>query len=215
MAGHAQILGERVYVREVTFYAGVAPRVRTRPSPESPMPSLESVVASSEHLIDQVTRRYTPTAGWSREDMQQVGRLAILRAFNLWDPERGEWESFARVVVRSDVRRDMERHSRGVRPAHSLWSKPDRLAECPVVVGDLDAAATVAVDGPTPLPTAIQQAMVRLDPLTARVVCVRYGLDGNGIRTLEDTASIVGCSVWRVRVLEKTGLRQLRRELGR
>ncbi len=56
----------------------------------------------------------------------------------------------------------------------------------------------------------LARALARLTPRMQRVLVLRFGLDGEGPRTLEDIGAELGVTRERVRQLESRALRELR-----
>jgi RNA polymerase sigma factor (sigma-70 family) len=62
--------------------------------------------------------------------------------------------------------------------------------------------------------TVLRQAWATLDPPTARALALRYGLDGEGERSLRQVAHILGCSDHTVKARIEAGHKHLRTAIG-
>lgn len=178
------------------------------------MPADEAVLAASEHLIDQVVRRYSPTPSWTRDDMRQAGRLAVLLAARSYNPRRGAWDVYARMVIRAHIRRDLERQSRTIRPPVSAWSDPTRLQRA--TPHSLECAREAAAEDPGLCADrlALRHALAGLPGEEARVIELLYGLSGGAPLTFRQVADCVGRSTYYVRLREQSAMRLLRQGLA-
>jgi RNA polymerase sigma factor (sigma-70 family) len=75
--------------------------------------SFETVLAANQPRIDRFARRYSQSRPWDREDLIQVGRLALWNACRRYDARRGHpFEHYAtRAIVRA-MRREVKREER-------------------------------------------------------------------------------------------------------
>ena len=97
-------------------------------------------------------------------------------------------------------------------------SRPLVSLSAPVGEDDTELADLLAGSGPGPEQVAIDtagsrelgQVLSRLSPSQARVISLRYGLDGTAPVTLTDAAAVLGISRERVRQLEARALARLR-----
>lgn len=78
------------------------------------------VIVEHGRIVHQVSRTIFPPHPYGREDLEQVGMLALLRAYESFDSERGvPFEAYARVLVRA-------RMIDAVRSWNPRWSRTVR-----------------------------------------------------------------------------------------
>lgn len=168
------------------------------------------------YVVNQHRRTYLP-----EEDLMQVGRLALWRAACGFDPAQGHRFSTYAVTA---IRRAVEREA--TRPA--LWAEREcSLDSLRLGVRDEDGEALVdllpdpAAEDPEAALLApyqhaeLREALAQLPPRYARVLALRYGLEGGEPRTCAEVAEILGdCGRGNVNSLEHRGLKRLREILA-
>ncbi len=92
---------------------------------------LTQLVESHLGLADHLARRYRGR-GVDRDDLDQVARLALVKAARSYRPERGAFAPYASATVQGELKKHFRDHAWSVRP-------PRRLQ-------DLQAAITAADD---------------------------------------------------------------------
>jgi RNA polymerase sigma factor (sigma-70 family) len=141
-----------------------------------------------------------------REDLEQEGQLALLRAAELWDPARGTpFPSYAYGCVlgmslrflfpsRSEaLARGMAALGEAAEPAD-----PSSPAEDLAERGEAQGAVRAAL-----------AAVAGEDARGALALALRHGLDGGGERTLAEVGAALGVGRERARVLEARALARL------
>jgi RNA polymerase sigma factor (sigma-70 family) len=93
--------------------------------------------------------------GYAREDMRQEARLALWTAVRTYDPERGTFPTFARLVIRAHFATLLKSASRDVRKANDYAEGDETLAILPhahQVVDEVMNRETLRILGET-IPT--------------------------------------------------------------
>jgi RNA polymerase primary sigma factor len=102
---------------------------------------------------------------------------------------------------------------------HRTMAATKRVSTSTVLREDAMAPLDTCPDHNTPGPTRLEQAddlakvhriLNGLDSVDARIMCMRFGLDGTPPRTLKETGREVGLTRERVRQIEQRALSQIR-----
>ena len=167
-------------------------------------------VDPAEHLplVRFLERKYASTAP-DPAAVHEVAVSALLGAARGFRPERGSWSDYLGVSVSLAVQGEAGRQRREAQRHVPLtvtgadgqeYDRPDLPSVQPV-------------DGTRLMAEAVRVAVAQLPPREARVVALRFGLDGEEA-TLEETGRCVGLSRERVRQLEAQAVERLRKALG-
>ncbi|MEH3032824.1 MAG: sigma-70 family RNA polymerase sigma factor [Aeromicrobium erythreum] len=90
-------------------------------------PDHDRLVEDHLPLADRIARRYGHR-GVDADDLQQVARLALVKAARGFDPERGDFAPFAAATVRGEVKRYFRDLAWDVRPPRRVQELQARLS---------------------------------------------------------------------------------------
>lgn len=152
-------------------------------------------------------------SGAEIDDCRQVGRIALMRALELYKPGNGfTFSTYA---------------TEGISRAIGRWTRDNRLIRTPGYVhvreGFQEEPEIVPIESvdldqvlPPPVSSSVDPMLVierlsRLDPRSLRIIVLRYGLFGHSEHTLEQIASIFGVSRERIRQIEDKALVRMRK----
>ena len=159
---------------------------------------LEELLTAHRRLVVAVIKRQW-LGGMAYADLVQEGQIALWRAIEGYEPERGTaFSTYAWVVIERHIWQVVaggNRKEGGVRQAEV--ADPLTLAEAGLVERECGAAVAAV----------LKQLPARL----GQVVVAAYGLDGKPARSLAAIGREQGVSRERVRQLHNEALRQLRR----
>jgi RNA polymerase sigma factor (sigma-70 family) len=159
-----------------------------------------------------ITKAIASSASVIRMPEHARDKAAALRAAEDRLRQRlGRSPSIEEIAAESQVTRgEAELLQRASQPLVSL-SAPvgdDDTELADLLAGSVPGPEQVAVD--TAGSRELRQVLSRLSPPQARVISLRYGLDGTEPVTLTDAAAVLGISRERVRQLETRALARLR-----
>ena len=189
----------------------------------------EQLVKSNMRLVLKVANDYK-WFGMDFEDIVSNGTIGLLKAIEMFDPEKGGFSACASAYINKYIRMGFDKYraihvkrydrmtseERSVSVAESLNEK--------IGNGDTEFAESLEADCPTPCERvalddsvrAMLEAMDRvLDSREKSIVRARYGLDGNESMTLEEIAGRMNCTRERVRQLEKIAIGKIREYVER
>jgi len=117
------------------------------------------------------------------EDLLQAGRLGLLRAAELYSPEKGAFATFAVFWIRREMRAELRRHCGPItRPAEPKCAMPEvrslesrRRDEVALDVADPSAIDPADACESSELAEAVEDALARLPDLHAGVLALREG----------------------------------------
>ena len=189
----------------------------------------EQLVKSNMRLVLKVANDYK-WFGMDFEDIVSNGTIGLLKAIEMFDPEKGGFSACASAYINKYIKMGFDSYrgihtkrydrmtseERSVSVAESLNEK--------IGNGDTEFAESLEADCPTPCERvalddsvrAMLEAMDRvLDSREKSIVRARYGLDGNESMTLEEIAGRMNCTRERVRQLEKIAIGKIREYVER
>jgi RNA polymerase sigma-B factor len=151
-----------------------------------------------------------------KEDLAQVGALALVRAVDRRDPERpGALPAYVSKCVEGEIRRHVRDQAASVRLPRTVrsWDDPGVVtARRPLELHDGDAVAAVKPLDELALARALVARAARaLDGRQRQIVLLRFFLD----RTQEEVAQELGLSQAHVSRLLDDALAKMRRRLER
>ena len=189
----------------------------------------EQLVRSNMRLVMKIANDYR-RFGMDFEDIVSSGTIGLLKAIEMFDPEKGAFSQYASAWINKYIKMGFDQcraiHSkrydrmtseeRSVSVAESLNEK--------IGDGDTEFADSLVSDEVSPSEAvekassidAVRDAIDNaLDSREQYVVRARYGLDGNGVLTLREIAEKLGMTHERVRQIEVSALTKLRERLER
>lgn len=189
----------------------------------------EQLVRSNMRLVVKIANDYK-RYGMSLEDVVSNGVIGLLKAIEMFDPEKGAFPQYASAWINKYIRMALDSY-RGI---HTKRYDRMTLEERSVSVveslnekigdGDTEFADSLVSDEVSPSEAvekassidAVRDAIDNaLDSREQFVVRARYGLDGNGVLTLREIAEKLGMTHERVRQIEVSALTKLRERLER
>ena len=97
---------------------------------QSTVHTVNTLVEDHLDLAVRIARRYSGR-GVEREDLEQVARLALVKAAHHYDPDRGPFGPFAATTVRGEVKRYFRDLAWGVRPPRRIQELQARMSAEP------------------------------------------------------------------------------------
>ena len=189
----------------------------------------EQLVRSNMRLVMKIANDYR-RFGMDFEDIVSSGTIGLLKAIEMFDPEKGTFSQYASAWINKYIRMALDSY-RGIhtkrydrmtqeeRSSYVMESLNEKVGD-----GDTEFADSLASDEVSPSEAvekassidAVRDAIDNaLDSREKFVVRARYGLDGNGVLTLREIAEKLGMTHERVRQIEVSALTKLRERLER
>ena len=189
----------------------------------------EQLVKSNMRLVLKVANDYK-WFGMDFEDIVSSGTIGLLKAIEMFDPERGGFSACASIYINKYIRMALDsyrgihtkRYNRMTREERSslvMESLNEQVGD-----GNTEFADSLASDEVSPSEAvekassidAVRDAIDNaLDSREQFIIRSRYGLDGNGVLTLREIAEKLGMTHERVRQIEVSALTKLRERLER
>lgn len=189
----------------------------------------EQLVRSNMRLVLKIANDYKRYR-MDFEDIVSNGTIGLLKAIEMFDPEKGAFPQYASAYINKYIRMGFDSY-RGIHTKRYDRMKQEERSSLVVESlnekvgdGETEFADSLEADCPTPCERvalddsvrAMLEAMDRvLDSREQFVVRARYGLDGNGVLTLREIAEKLGMTHERVRQIEVSALTKLRERLER
>lgn len=160
----------------------------------------DEMVVANLRLVLFWARRYEGR-GVELADLFQEGAIGLMRAVELYDAGRGtRFSTYASWRIRSRMQAAVLGAAR--------WSGDDpRLGRALSSIGPGESVDEAVVH--TSVVAELRRAVDGLDALGRRVVSLRFGLDGNGPLSLNDTAQRLHLGSRRIREIETEVLSRL------
>lgn len=189
----------------------------------------EQLVRSNMRLVMKIANDYR-RFGMDFEDIVSSGTIGLLKAIEMFDPEKGGFSAYASTWINKYIRMALDSY-RGIhtkrydrmtqeeRSSLVMESLNEKVGD-----GDTEFADSLVSDEVSPSEAvekassidAVRDAIDNaLDSREKFVVRARYGLDGNGVLTLREIADKLGMTHERVRQIEVSALTKLRERLER
>lgn len=189
----------------------------------------EQLVRSNMRLVMKIANDYR-RFGMDFEDIVSSGTIGLLKAIEMFDPEKGGFSACASIYINKYIRMALDsyrgihtkRYDRMTQEERSV-SVVESLNE-KIGDGETEFAESLASDEVSPSEAvekassidAVRDAIDNaLDAREQYIVRARYGLDGNGVLTLREIAEKLGMTHERVRQIEVSALTKLRERLER
>ena len=189
----------------------------------------EQLVRSNMRLVLKIANDYKRYR-MDFEDIVSNGTIGLLKAIEMFDPEKGAFPQYASAWINKYIRMALDsyrgihtkRYDRMTREERSslvMESLNEKVGD-----GDTEFADSLASDEVSPSEAvekassidAVRDAIDNaLDSREQFIIRSRYGLDGNGVLTLREIADKLGMTHERVRQIEVSALAKLRERLER
>ena len=189
----------------------------------------EQLVRSNMRLVLKIANDYKRYR-MDFEDIVSNGTIGLLKAIEMFDPEKGAFPQYASAWINKYIRMALDsyrgihtkRYDRMTREERSslvMESLNEKVGD-----GDTEFADSLASDEVSPSEAvekassidAVRDAIDNaLDSREQFIIRSRYGLDGNGVLTLREIAEGLGMTHERVRQIEVSALTKLRERLER
>ena len=189
----------------------------------------EQLVRSNMRLVLKIANDYKRYR-MDFEDIVSSGTIGLLKAIEMFDPEKGGFSQYASAYINKYIRMGFDSY-RGIhtkrydrmtseeRSVSVVESLNEKIGD-----GETEFAESLASDEVSPSEAvekassidAVRDAIDNaLDSREKFIVRARYGLDGNGVLTLREIAEGLGMTHERVRQIEVSALTKLRERLER
>ena len=189
----------------------------------------EQLVRSNMRLVVKIANDYK-RYGMSLEDVVSNGVIGLLKAIEMFDPEKGGFSAYASIYINKFIRMGFDSY-RGIhtkrydrmtseeRSVSVVESLNEKIGD-----GETEFAESLASDEVSPSEAVEKASSIKamhdaidnaLDSREQYIVRTRYGLDGNGVLTLREIAEKLGMTHERVRQIEVSALAKLRERLER
>lgn len=189
----------------------------------------EQLVRSNMRLVVKIANDYK-RFGMSLEDIVSNGTIGLMKAIEMFDPEKGGFSACASAYINKYIRMGFDKF-RAIHAKRYDRMTQDERSSCIVESlnekvgdGDTEFADSLASDEVSPSEAvekassidAVRDAIDNaLDSREKFIVRARYGLDGNEGLTLREIADKLGMTHERVRQIEVSALAKLRERLER
>ena len=191
--------------------------------------AFDMLVKSNMRLVVKIANDYK-YGMMDFEDIVSSGTIGLLKAIEMFDPEKGGFSQYASAYINKYIRMALDSY-RGIHTKR--YDRMTREERSSLVVeslnekvgdGDTEFADSLASDEVSPSEAvekassidAVRDAIDNaLDAREQYIVRARYGLDGNGVLTLREIAEKLGMTHERVRQIEVSALTKLRERLER
>ena len=191
--------------------------------------AFDMLVKSNMKLVVKIANDYK-RFGMSLEDIVSNGTIGLMKAIEMFDPEKGGFSAYASTWINKYIRMALDSY-RGIHTKRYDRMKQEERSSCIVESlnekignGDTEFADSLEADCPTPCERVALDDSVRamldaidsaLDSREQFIIRSRYGLDGNEVLTLREIAEKLGMTYERVRQIEVSALAKLRERLER
>lgn len=189
----------------------------------------EQLVKGNMKLVVKIANDYK-RYGMSLEDVVSNGVLGLLKAIEMFDPEKGGFSACASAYINKFIRMGFDKFRAIHAKRYDRMTQEER-SSCIVESlnekvgdGDTEFADSLASDEVSPSEAVEKASSIKamhdaidsaLDSREKFIVRARYGLDGNESMTLEEIAGRMNCTRERVRQIEVSALAKLRERLER
>lgn len=188
----------------------------------------EQLVKGNMKLVVKIANDYK-RFGMRLEDIVSNGVLGLLKAIEMFDPEKGGFSAYASIYINKYIKMGFDKRTihakrydrmtaeeRSVSVVESLNEK--------IGDGETEFAESLASDEVSPSEAVEKASSIKamhdaidnaLDSREQFIIRSRYGLDGHGELTLREIAERLGMTHERVRQIEVSALAKLRERLER
>jgi RNA polymerase sigma-B factor len=112
--------------------------------------AMVATTAEREALEESMVRRFAPLTrrlarkyswrGCDFEDFMQVASIALVKAMRRFDPERGPFESYAKVTIEGDLKNHVRDYSWSIRPPRRIQEIQSDIRRCAEELAQDDGA---------------------------------------------------------------------------
>jgi len=175
------------------------------------------LVEHNLRLVAHIVKKYYAQAG-DVDDLISIGTVGLIKGINTYKPERGvRLATYASRCIENEILmhfRSQRKNAGDLSLSEALDTDGDGsgLSVMDVIAQEDDMAERL---GSAEICGRLRDCIdTVLTPREARIVRLRYGLDGLPPRTQRDTAALCGISRSYVSRIEKRALEKLRTALG-
>lgn len=178
--------------------------------------ALDLLVRSNLRFVVSVAKRYQ-NLGVPLPDLIAEGNVGLIRAANLFDPDRGvKFISYAVWWIRQAILRSLDENTRSTRQTIPLEIPlfDDDRATLTSFLEDEHSANPEERTHDSARAAELLRAIGSLEAREARVLRLYYGLDGSQPLTLEEIGMVIDLSRERIRQIKERALDRLRKTHG-
>lgn len=191
--------------------------------------AFDMLVKSNMKLVVKIANDYK-RFGMSLEDIVSNGTIGLMKAIEMFDPEKGGFSACASAYINKYIKMGFDSY-RGIHTKRYDRMKQEERSSCIVESlnekignGDTEFAESLTGDEVSPSEAVEKASSIKamhdaidsaLDSREQFIIRSRYGLDGNGVLTLREIADKLGMTYERVRQIEVSALAKLRERLER
>lgn len=191
--------------------------------------AFDMLVKGNMKLVVKIANDYR-RFGMDFEDIVSNGVLGLLKAIEMFDPEKGGFSAYASTWINKYIRMALDSY-RGIHTKRYDRMTQEERSSCIVESlnekigdGDTEFADSLASDEVSPSEAVEKASSIKamhdaidsaLDSREQFIIRSRYGLDGNEVLTLREIAEKLGMTNERVRQIEVSSLMKLRERLER
>lgn len=189
----------------------------------------EQLVKGNMKLVVKIANDYK-RYGMSLEDIVSNGTIGLMKAIEMFDPEKGGFSVYASILINKYIKMGFDKF-RAIHAKRYDRMTQDERSSCIVESlnekvgdGETEFAESLASDEVSPSEAVEKASSIKamldaidsaLDSREKFIVRARYGLDGNEVLTLREIADKLGMTHERVRQIEVSALAKLRERLER
>ncbi len=189
----------------------------------------EQLVKGNMRLVMKIANDYK-YGRMDFEDIVSSGTIGLLKAIEMFDPEKGAFPQYASAWINKYIRMALDSY-RGIHTKRYDRMTEEERSSCVIESlnekvgdGETEFAESLASDEMSPSEAVEKASSVdavrdaidnALDSREQFIIRSRYGLDGNGVLTLREIADKLGMTHERVRQIEVSALAKLRERLER
>ena len=169
-------------------------------------------------LVAYIARKFENT-GVGVEDLISIGTIGLIKAVNTFDPNKKiKLATYASRCIENEILMHLRRTSRLKKevsldePLNTDWDGNELLLSDVLGTGDDEVYQAIEDHVEKQL---LMTALSRLAPREARIMKLRFGLEGEQSRTQKEVADALGISQSYISRLEKRILSRLRREMAK
>lgn len=189
----------------------------------------EQLVKGNMKLVVKIANDYK-RYGMSLEDIVSNGLLGLLKAIEMFDPEKGGFSACASAYINKFIRMGFDKFRAIHAKRYDRMTAEERSASVvdslneKIGDGETEFAESLASDEVSPSEAVEKASSIKamhdaidnaLDSREQFIIRSRYGLDGHGELTLREIAERLGMTHERVRQIEVSALAKLRERLER